>query len=128
GQLSRVLNTFLTPVTHPVLPVKAAPGQLSIPEIHQALHLLGLLPKKKFYLFGTPIQHSKSPAIHSQLYLQHGLPYEYHLHESDEIPVDIVRSEDFGGASVTIPHKIAIMKYLDSVSPAAKQIGAVNTV
>ncbi|KAK7204751.1 EPSP synthase-domain-containing protein [Myxozyma melibiosi] len=41
GQLSRVLNSLLTPVTHPLLPVKAAPGQLSVEEIMTAAKLIG---------------------------------------------------------------------------------------
>lgn len=41
GQTSRILNTFMTPVTHPAL-TKAAPGQLSVAEIRQALSLMGL--------------------------------------------------------------------------------------
>jgi pentafunctional AROM polypeptide len=61
GQLSRVLNVCLTPVTHRLLPNEAAPGQLSVAEIHQAQHLCGLLPARQFYLFGTPIGHSMSP-------------------------------------------------------------------
>ncbi|RPA79450.1 Pentafunctional AroM protein [Ascobolus immersus RN42] len=128
GQLSRIMSKFLTPVAHPLLPFKAAPGQLSVKEIKQALNLMGVIPNKKFYLFGTPISHSKSPVIHQYLYDLHGLPYTYELAESSTIPVDILKSADFGGASVTIPHKQEIIKYLDEVSPAAKEIGAVNTV
>lgn len=128
GQMSRILNKFLTPVCHPALPFKAAPGQLSVKEIKQALGLMGLIPNKKFYLFGTPISHSKSPVIHQHLYDLHGLPYTYELAESSSIPVDILKSADFGGASVTIPHKQEIIQYLDEVTPAAKEIGAVNTV
>lgn len=41
GQLSRVLNKILTPVTHPLLPVKAAPGQISAEEILAAAELIG---------------------------------------------------------------------------------------
>ncbi|KAK9477156.1 EPSP synthase-domain-containing protein [Lipomyces japonicus] len=41
GQLSRVLNRLLTPVTHPLLPAKAAPGQISVDQIVQAAELIG---------------------------------------------------------------------------------------
>ncbi|KAI9283198.1 3-dehydroquinate synthase-domain-containing protein [Sporodiniella umbellata] len=40
GKLSRVANRFLTPATHPALPTVAAPGQLSIQEIHWVRKLL----------------------------------------------------------------------------------------
>eukprot|EP01127_Copromyxa_protea_P024569 TRINITY_DN974_c0_g1_i3.p3 TRINITY_DN974_c0_g1~~TRINITY_DN974_c0_g1_i3.p3 ORF type:complete len:389 (+),score=129.08 TRINITY_DN974_c0_g1_i3:2575-3741(+) len=40
GSLSRVLNRFMTPVTHPLLPHKAAPGQLTVKEISQVRSLV----------------------------------------------------------------------------------------
>ena len=130
GKLSRILNTFLTPVTHSALPFKAAPGQLSVVEIHQALTLLGVLPARKFYLFGTPIKHSRSPALHNALFHAMGLPHEYRLFESESVETtkQILESPDFGGASITIPHKIAVMPLLDEISPEAQLIGAVNTI
>ena len=130
GKLSRILNTFLTPVTHPALPFKAAPGQLSIAEIHQALSLMGILEAKKFYIFGTPISHSRSPALHNTLFQSLGLPHTYHLFESTDVSATkkILDSEDFGGASVTIPHKVSIIPLLSSISAHALAIGAVNTV
>lgn len=130
GKLSRVLNGFLTPVSHPALPFKAAPGQLSAAEIRAALALLGELEKKQFYLFGKPISASRSPALHNTLFRQTGLPHEYSLFETDvasEVK-DLIRAPDFGGASVTIPLKLDIMGLLDEISDSAKVIGAVNTI
>ncbi|WFD01279.1 hypothetical protein MYAM1_004041 [Malassezia yamatoensis] len=131
GQLSRILNTLLTPVTHPALPLKAAPGQLSVLEIHTARHLLGALPSRRFALLGTPIAHSLSPLIHNTGFQLLGLPYKYALHECNSlqhIDAELLRKADFGGASVTIPHKLKIMQYLDEITPEAQTIGAVNTV
>ena len=48
GQVSRILNPFLTPVTHPSLPFPAAPGQLSAREITTAQTLMGLIPPNNF--------------------------------------------------------------------------------
>ncbi|KAI5797696.1 EPSP synthase-domain-containing protein, partial [Geopyxis carbonaria] len=130
GKMSRIINQFLTPVTHPMLPFKAAPGQLSVVEIHQGLTLLGEMQPKKFYLFGSPIQHSRSPALHNQLFKAMGLPHEYYLFESEDVDSTkaILESPDFGGASVTIPHKLSIMPFLDEISDEAVLIGAVNTI
>lgn len=132
GKLSRILNPFLTPVTHESLPFKAAPGQLSVAEIHAGLWMMGLIEKKQFYLFGSPIQHSRSPALHNTLFKALGLPHEYQLFESetcgDDATKAILRADGFGGASVTIPHKLNIMAHLDEVTPEARLIGAVNTV
>ncbi|KAG0343701.1 3-dehydroquinate dehydratase (3-dehydroquinase) [Podila humilis] len=131
GQLSRVLNNYLTPVTHRLLPVKAAPGQLDARDILATRHSLGLLPAKQFYLFGTPIQQSLSPLMHNTSFSSLGLPYHYGLHETeavDESVVALMRAKNFGGASVTIPHKLDIMSKLDEITDEAKAIGAVNTV
>ena len=131
GKISRILNKFLAPVTHPDLPFKAAPGQLSIAEIHLGLALLGELPAKKMYLFGSPIQHSRSPALHNSVCKSLGLPHQYELFETAEVDANVkavIHSPDFGGASVTIPHKLAIIPLLDTISVEAKAIGAVNTV
>jgi len=131
GQLSRILNGTFSPVTHPLLTVKAAPGQLSFKQVQNALHLMGMLPPKRFYLFGTPIQASPSPTLHHTGFTTLGLPHTYDLFETPEVDDQIkqlVKNADFGGASVTIPHKLAIIPLLDELTPAARAIGAVNTV
>ena len=130
GQLSRILNSFMTPVSHPALPFKAAPGQLSAADIRRGLALMGEIEPKRFYLFGKPISASRSPALHNTLFRHTGLPHEYSLWETDQAEevVDLLRSDDFGGASVTIPLKLDVMQYLDEVAEEAKIIGAVNTI
>ncbi|KAK6355411.1 3-dehydroquinate dehydratase (3-dehydroquinase) [Orbilia brochopaga] len=130
GQLSRILNGFLTPVSHPALPFKAAPGQLSIAEINQGLTLLGVIAPKQFYLFGKPIAHSRSPALHNSLFKKFGLPHSYNLLETDraEDTLAVMKADDFGGASVTIPLKLSYLDHLDEVSDEARAIGAVNTI
>ncbi|OAQ71163.1 pentafunctional polypeptide (AroM) [Pochonia chlamydosporia 170] len=130
GKLSRILNGFLTPVSHQDLPFKAAPGQMSAAEIRQSRALLGQIKKREFYLFGCPISQSRSPALHNTLFNITGLPHEYHLHEtsSTERLSELLRDESFGGASVTIPLKRDVMSLVDELTPAAKMIGAVNTI
>lgn len=131
GQLSRILNTTFSPITHPLLPSKAAPGQLSFAEIQSALHLMGQLPSKKFYIFGTPIAHSPSPTLHNTGFKLLGLPHNYEILETTEVESQVlatITSPDFGGASVTIPFKCDIMAHLDQLSPEAEAIGAVNTI
>ncbi|KAF5860448.1 3-dehydroquinate dehydratase (3-dehydroquinase) [Aspergillus alliaceus] len=130
GQLSRILNGFMTPVSHPSLPFKAAPGQLSATEIRKGLSLMGEIKPKKFAIFGTPISASRSPDLHNTLFSQSGLPHEYGRFETANVEdvKDFIRSHDFGGASVTIPLKLDIMPLLDEVAPEAEIIGAVNTI
>lgn len=131
GQLSRILNSTLSPVTHPLLAVKAAPGQLSVAQIQTALSLIGQLPAKRYFLFGTPISASPSPTLHNTGFELLGLPHKYDLFETAEVDdsiKELVRAPDFGGASVTIPHKLAVIPLLDQLTEHAKAIGAVNTV
>ena len=51
------------------------------------------------------------------------------LHVTD-LPgaINGIRALNIHGCSVTIPHKVAVMEYLDQVDPMARQIGAVNTI
>lgn len=130
GKLSRVLNGFMTPVSHPALPFKAAPGQLSAAEIRSSLSLLGELESQDFYLFGKPISASRSPALHNTLFKKTGLPNVYSLLETDNAQdiKSVIESETFGGASVTIPLKLDVIPLLDDLTEAAKTIGAVNTI
>ena len=131
GQMSRILNSTFSPVTHPLLPNKAAPGQLSFKEIQTALTLIGQLPPQKHYLFGTPISHSPSPTLHNTGFETLGLPHKYEILETKEVDEQIkaaITAPEFGGASVTIPFKLDVIPLLDSLSPEAKTIGAVNTI
>jgi pentafunctional AROM polypeptide len=156
GQISRAMNLFLTPVTHATMPTSAAPGQLSVKQIYEVRRLLGLLSPKQFYLFGSPIAHSMSPLLHNtgfemlggfskcaipgKYYFHAFLPltcigmyptYKYLLLENAEITDEhlaLFKSENFGGASVTIPLKEAVFSYMDALTDSAKEIGAVNTV
>ena len=130
GQLSRIQNAFLTPVSHEDLPFKAAPGQLSAIEIRSALSLHGVIKPRNFFLFGKPIGHSRSPALHNTMFKAQGLPHYYHLFETD-IAKDLeqtLQSANFGGASITTPLKLDIISYLDEVTKDARTIGAVNTI
>ncbi|CAM9161734.1 unnamed protein product [Ectocarpus sp. 4 AP-2014] len=130
GKLSRVLNERFTPVTHENLPFVAAPGQMSSKEIMHHRAELGLCPPRSFFLFGSPISASPSPDMHNAGFRSSGLPHEYFLCEGEDpaIMAEAVSRPDFGGASVTIPHKQNVLPLLDEVSEAAEAIGAVNTV
>ncbi|CAK3952200.1 Pentafunctional AROM polypeptide [Lecanosticta acicola] len=130
GRMSRVNNRFMTPVSHPKLPSKAAPGQLSAADIRKVQGLVSITEPKRFFLFGKPIGHSRSPPLHNTLFALAGMPHEYHLFETDTVAniKDILCMPDFGGASVTIPLKLDVMALLDVIDPAAERVGAVNTI
>jgi len=114
-----------------LLPTKAAPGQLSFVEIQKALHLLGQLPTRQFFLFGSAISQSPSPTLHNAAFGALGLPYVYELLQTPDVGDEIkttTLSPNFGGASVTIPFKTDVLPLLNKLSPAAEAIGAVNTI
>lgn len=82
-------------------------------------------------VLGKPVGHSLSPAIHNAAFRALGLNFVYLAWQVDTIG-DAVKGlralGNFCGASVTIPHKVAAMQFLDHVEPTAKRIGAINTI
>lgn len=87
--------------------------------------------QRTFYIFGHNISHSLSPRLHNAGFAALGLPYHYRIHESESVDQsveELINRQDFGGASVTFPHKLQVARLLDTISPKAAQIGAVNTI
>lgn len=83
-------------------------------------------------LIGYPLDHSLSPRIHSYWIKQYSVDAEYKLFTTPPARVRqiVKRLRDKGavGFNVTIPHKLAVMEYLDTIDTTATRIGAVNTV
>jgi len=83
-------------------------------------------------VIGDPIEHTMSPVMHNAAFKELGLDYIYIAFR--------VRKEELGkaiqgmsalnirGLNVTIPHKVAIIPFLDELDPLAQKIGAVNTI
>ncbi|WP_166417754.1 shikimate dehydrogenase [Cochlodiniinecator piscidefendens] len=83
-------------------------------------------------VIGSPIEHSKSPALHGHWLRKYGIQGHY-------IPMNIAREElgatlkalpalGFVGINVTIPHKEAVLEFADLVTDRAALIGAANTL
>jgi shikimate dehydrogenase len=83
-------------------------------------------------IIGDPVSHSLSPRMHNAGYVARGLPFVMaasHVSPSNlEEAIVGVRALKIRGLAVTMPHKITIMSYLDTIDPIAREIGAVNTV
>jgi len=83
-------------------------------------------------LFGYPVEHTLSPAIHNAAFEALGLDYCYvafpvhpdHLKDA----VRAIKALDICGVNVTIPHKETILLLLDDIDREASFIGAVNTI
>jgi shikimate dehydrogenase len=84
------------------------------------------------YVIGAPISHSLSPAIHNAAFAACGIDARYEPAEvapNNLVPwIEQMRSSDAFGFNVTIPHKEAILAYLDVLEGDAALTGAANTV
>jgi len=85
-------------------------------------------------VIGDPIGHSLSPQMHNAGLKALGIDSELVFVACDVKIRDMsdfikgVRAMGIAGVSATLPHKIEIMKYMDTVDETARKIGAVNTV
>jgi len=83
-------------------------------------------------ILGYPVEHSLSPLMHNAGFQALGLDYCYvpfpvapdNLGQA----VQAVRALNLAGVNVTIPHKEAVIPFLDELAPEAASIGAVNTI
>lgn len=86
-------------------------------------------------LVGWPLGHSLSPMIHNLAFKMAGIEGNYKLLPilpTDTTGLAVIRSDLRNGVllgvNVTIPHKVAMAKWVDELTPIAERIGAVNTV
>ncbi|MEW6417871.1 MAG: shikimate dehydrogenase [Nitrospirota bacterium] len=83
-------------------------------------------------LFGYPVEHTLSPAMHNAAFKALGLDYCYvpfpvhpdHLEDA----VKAIRALNLCGVNVTVPHKEKVIPLLDEINEEASFIGAVNTI
>ncbi|KAH1486178.1 hypothetical protein LV164_007578 [Aspergillus fumigatus] len=128
GQLSRALNTVFSPITHPLLPMIAAPGQLTAAEINEAMHIMGALPKRDLYVIGS-FRATPQSMFMEKCFNELSLPHT--LTSIDRGPKGtiegVIMQPSFGGASVNPPISAAT-PYIPAVSEAARAIGLVDTI
>ena len=88
-------------------------------------------------LTGGALGHSLSPKLHGAALRSTGLAGEYRLYPIPPFPegqaamlalLNRLRSGELLGLNVTIPHKQNVIPFLDELTPAARAIGAVNTI
>ncbi len=82
-------------------------------------------------VIGDPISHSLSPAIHNAGYAKLGLDFVYVANRVKDVKncLSGMRAlENFRGMSITIPHKIEAIQYVDTISEKDLAIGSINTV
>jgi shikimate dehydrogenase len=88
--------------------------------------------KKLYGVIGNPIEHSMSPLMHNDAFMDKGISAYYHpfkiLPESLSTALRGMKALGISGFNVTIPYKTAVIPFLDRLHPLAEAIGAVNTV
>lgn len=90
--------------------------------------------RKRLAVLGQPISHSRSPAMHTAALAELGLGDEWSYEAIEVSPEELearlraMPGEGFVGANVTVPHKAAALRIADEATPAARAIGAANTL
>lgn len=87
---------------------------------------------KTYCIIGDPVDHSLSPAMHNAAFkaLNMNCVYIAFRIKEDELEAGIgsLKQSNIAGFNVTMPHKVAIMKFLNSMDETCAKIDAVNTV
>lgn len=91
-----------------------------------------ITPRTRFcMLIGNPVGHSLSPAIHNAAFAATGQDFVYLACPVEDVANALAGMRalgNFRGMSITIPHKIEAMKYVDEISAVDRAIGSINTV
>src|SRR5262249_10266838 len=112
-------------------PNASAPGQLTIREMNDVYQFRRAGRTTKLIgIVGFPVGHSLSPNIHNRAFAALNLDFIYLKFPTPDLPDFFNNARELGvsGFSVTIPHKTAVIPFLDELTAEAREIGAVNTV
>ena len=116
-----------------IVAAPTAPGQVRASEVRRLYRVPACRAgTKAFAVIAKPVGHSLSPCIHNRAFKARRFDGIYipllvepgHLRDF----FLMMRTLPLAGASVTIPHKQRVIRFLDSVDLAARRIGAVNTI
>jgi shikimate 5-dehydrogenase/shikimate kinase/3-dehydroquinate dehydratase len=131
GRGSCFSNSILTPVTHDLFRMhQPSDSLLTVQAAQNALYASFTLDPLTFGIFGSSVSAALSPAMHNAAFRYCGMPHRYHVFQRSTLRQieDIVRDENFGGASISSPFKKEVFAVVDYASPEAQAIGAVNTL
>ncbi|MGI9036194.1 MAG: shikimate dehydrogenase [Pyrinomonadaceae bacterium] len=141
GKWTRILGlAHGSPLTYAALEDgnENAPGQISARDLIETYRVKELNAQTEIYgILGAKTSYSLSPIMHNAAFKKYNLNavfIPFQVKNLDEFIRRMAREEtreidlNFKGFSVTIPHKQAIIKHLDELDEAAREIGAVNTI
>lgn len=136
GFPSRILSTAFGSLYTYAAPLSAegtAAGQVCARQLRNLYRVEKFSRAGKIYgVIADPVRHSLSPALHNRAFQARRLdavylPFLVHPPHLKDFMV-LAEKLPLAGFSVTIPHKQRILRYLDTIDPLARRIGAVNTV
>ena len=132
GQITRVAGPSRGGyLTYASSTTQAAPGQMNIDELLDVYKFRRIKASTKLIgIVGMPVGHSKSPDIHNRAFATANVDYAYLKFPVPDVNdfMESARKLGIHGFSVTIPHKMAVMPYLATMSESVREVGAVNTV
>jgi 3-dehydroquinate dehydratase/shikimate dehydrogenase len=141
GLLTRVLAPSRgAPFTFAALDESSAtaPGQPTAATLRDLYRIQNITERTMLAgLIGAPVAHSLSPQMHNRAFAAAGVDARYLPLEVQDLTAFLrrmvrreTREMDFNwrGFSVTAPHKQTVLAHLDTLDPAARDIGAVNTI
>ncbi|OLV18385.1 Shikimate 5-dehydrogenase I alpha [Deinococcus marmoris] len=89
-------------------------------------------PAQHAFLFADPAAHSLSPLMHRAAFAYAGIDGDYAARRvlAPDLPDAVagLRASGILGANLSLPHKESVLALLDELTPAARAIGAVNTI
>lgn len=87
---------------------------------------------RRFVLAGSPVAHSRSPAMHAAAFAALGLPHTYEARDVDAAGLEglvvALRERTIDGLNVTLPHKLRALSLADATEEVARAAGAANTL
>jgi 3-dehydroquinate dehydratase/shikimate dehydrogenase len=137
GKWTRILGpAFGAPLTYASLETgkENAPGQISVRDMIEVFRVKDLTEKTKvFAIIGDPASKSLSPYMHNAAFELKSVDAVFvpmEVKELGRFMTEFISESglNFGGLAVTMPHKEAIIPYLDEIDDTARAVGAVNTV
>lgn len=132
GEMTRVVGPGRGSVlTYASAGRASAPGQLALDELVGTYRVRAVNRNTKLIgIVGNPVAHSRSPQLHNRALREAGMDFVYLRFPVEDLGDFFENAERIGivGFSVTIPHKVEVLRFLDGVSPEAAAVGAVNTV
>lgn len=132
GVRTPLQTRILAPVKHPDMENERdhLATVSSYPNSFELLFRQFLLDPLQYYVLGSNVSYSLSPAMHSAAYDNAFMPHTFQAVTCSTLDSlnQICSSDSFGGACLTAPFKVAIMPHLKVKSHHATAIGAVNVL